>query len=100
MPEVDCELTSCEIVCYAQEIMRIADDIPQFNIVEILEMVLEIRTAQGRTENVDFTEEESEEEYEEEEEEEEEEEDLDYGVEGGMSFTPDLDFGSGSPKED
>ena len=27
-------------------------------------------------------------------------EDLDYGVEGGMSFTPDLDFGSGSPKED
>ena len=66
MPEVDCELTSCETVCYAQEIMRIADDIPQFNIVEILEMVLEIRTAQGRTENVDFTEEESEEEYDEE----------------------------------
>ena len=70
MPEVECELTSCETVCYAQEIMRIADDIPQFNIVEILEMVLEMRTAQGRTEDVDYTEEESEEEYEEESEEE------------------------------
>ena len=89
MPEVECELTSCETVCYAQEIMRIADDIPQFNIVEILEMVLEIRTAQGRTENVDYTEEESDAEgVEYDEEEEQEEEELDYGVEGGMTFSP------------
>tara|TARA_R110000803_G_scaffold170808_1_gene233741 strand:- start:1287 stop:1514 length:228 start_codon:yes stop_codon:yes gene_type:complete len=75
MPEVDCELTSCETVCYAQEIMRIVDDIPQLYINEILEMVLEMRNAQGRTEDVDYTEEESEEEYDEEEDVEEEEED-------------------------
>ena len=77
MPEVECELTSCETVCYAQEIMRIADNIPQFNIIEILEMVLEMRNAQGRTENVDYTEEESEEEYEEENSSSEEEEEED-----------------------
>ena len=74
MPEVECELTSCETVCYSQEIMRIAN-VPQVNIIEILEMVLEMRNAQGRTENVDYTEEESEEEYEEENSSSEEEED-------------------------
>ena len=70
MPEVEKQLTSCEIRCISTELMRTIDNVPIFYMVEILEQVMEMRHRQGKTEDVDFMIETSEEEEEDEEEEE------------------------------